>query len=163
MVLPYVINRKLIWNGKDELKESVFPHKDDGNWRLMMIKVREVTFYVSFSYSCAREAFIIYIILGDSVQEAEKYKAKIWIESKPTNPDGTTNKIGFLQNVVSIEETYDLGEEDLPNSKFLVIPYSEMKDFFIITKNDNDPMYPEEIGKWTVVVPVQVEDILNVT
>ena len=160
MVLPYVINRKLIWNGKDELMESVFPHKDDGNWRLMMIRVRDVIFYVSFSYSCTRDAFIIYILLGDTVQEAERYKAKIWIES--SEADGNKNKIGFLQHVVSVEETHDM-DGDLPNSKFLVIPYEEMKNFFVISKNDNDPMYPEEIGKWTVIVPVLVEDILNVT
>lgn len=31
MSLPYVINRKLNWNGVDEIVGSVFPHRDDGN------------------------------------------------------------------------------------------------------------------------------------
>ena len=156
MILPYVINRKLIWNGKDQIEENVFPHKDDGNWRLMMVKVRGITFYISFTYSCTREAFIVYVLLADTPAEADKYKAKIWIECSEEN------KIGFLQGVVSIEETYDING-DLPNNKFLVIPYSEMKDFFSISQNEDDPMYPDEAGKWTVVVPVQIQDIINVT
>ena len=161
MILPYVINRKLIWNGRDEIVENVFPHKEDGNWRLMLFEVRGVMFYLHFSYSTSRDAFIIYIMIGDNVYEADKYKAKIWIETYPSGNE-PKRKIGFLQKIVSIDETRDL-EGDLPNSQYLVIPYSEMKEFFSITKNDDDDHYPDENGKWTVVVPVQVQDILNVT
>ena len=161
MILPYVINRKLEWNGSDEIKQNVFPHEEDGNWRLMIFEVRGVVFYLHFSFSSRRQSFIIYLMLADSVNEADKYKAKIWIETYPT--DGKMKKkIGFLQKVVSIEETRDL-DGDLPVSKYLVIPYSEMKEFFSITKNDDDEHYPDEKGKWTVVVPVQVQDVLNVT
>ena len=157
-----MINRKLNWNGKDEIVKTVFPHNQDGNWRLMMVKVRDITFYVSFSYSATKDSFLIFIMLGDSVAEAEKYKAKIWIESPPNGSGEATNKMGFLLEVVSVEDIDDL-DGDLPPSKYLEVPYEEMKKFFGITKNDDDPMFPDEIGKWTVVVPVQVLDILNVT
>ena len=129
MLLPYVINRQLQWNGTDDIVDTVFPHKDDGNWRLMAFKAREVTFYVSFSYSATREAFIIYILMADSVAEAEKYKAKIWIETLPDENGDSENKMGFLQNVVSVEDTRDL-DGDLPNSKYLVIPYLETPSNF---------------------------------
>lgn len=163
MVLPYVINRKLEWDGISEMEDNVFPHEEDGNWRLMLFEVRDVKFYLSFSFSATRKSFIIYILIGDRPEEAEKYRAKIWVETYPTDPGVEKSKLGFLQGVVSIEETVDDLEEDLPNSKYLVIPYSEMKNFFSITKNAEDSLYPEENGKWTVVVPIQVQDIINVT
>ena len=164
MILPYVINRKLEWNGEDEIVENVFPHKEDGNWRLMLFECRGVMFYLHFSYSASKDSFIIYLLLGDSILEADKYKAKIWLQTfpDPQNPDKPQEKIGFLQKVVSIENTRPL-DGDLPNSEYLVIPYSEMKKFFSISKNEDDPFYPEEKGKWTVAVPIQVQDILNVT
>lgn len=128
----------------------------------MMFHCNEIPFFLSFSYSVSRDAFIIFILLDDTIKEANKYTAHIWIETDPEKlgPERPEpERITFHQKVVSIEETTDTDEPCLPNSKYIVIPYTEMKKFFFISKNDDSDIFPEENGLYTVSVPLQVETI----
>ena len=120
-----------------------------------MFKVHGVAFYLNFMYSTTKQSFVIYIVLGDSVSEASKYTAKIIVEDLDTE---TSNKVVFYQKVISVEDQRSL-DGPLPNTSHLVIPYEEMFRFFAISKNKFSLLYPEENGKWTVQVPVQIESI----
>ena len=156
--LPYILTRELCWDGVSELQHPVFDNGGDGHWHLMMFFYKKVPFYLVFSFNHSQQLFILYILLGDTVPEAQKYRVKIWVEeTKKEAP----KKMVFSQRVVSIEAAIDTGIVNkggiLPISHYVVVPYQKMQEFFSIYRNDDEDCLPEEIGKWTVVLPIQVQ------
>ena len=146
-----------MWDGQSEHKHPIFKTSEEGIWRMMIFNVRGVSFYLQFMYSSQKQAFIIFILLGDTVVEANKYKAKMWIEE---SKDDDPQKTDFLQQVVSIEEHCDI-DGPLDNSKYIVIPYGEMEPYFAITKNPITEEYVDENEKYTLAIPVQIEEIIK--
>lgn len=155
--LPYVLTRKMVWDGKSPHMNPLFNTEEDGVWKLMIFNCRQVSFYLQFIFSASRQAFILFILLGDTVAEASRYKARIWLEEVDKEDPVRTE---FMQNIVSIEEQVDI-EDNLDNSKYVIIPYAEMEPYFCITKNPYSNEYPDEIGKYTLAIPVQIEDIVT--
>ena len=157
--LPYVLTRKFSWDGNEDKLEPLYNIRDEGVWRLMMFHSQNRAFFLSFSFSATRQAFVVFILIPDTAAEAEKYKAKIWFEEPEcVNPF----KLSFEQNVVSLDDVQNI-EESLPDSIYLIIPYEEMKPFFSYTKNEDSDIYPDENGKYTIAVPFRIEELQKKT
>ena len=155
MSLPYVLTRRLEWDGTSSIPGPVFNTTGDGNWYLMCFNVRGVPFYLAFSFSATRQAFIICVIIADTIAVAQRYTAKLWLEeSETSNPI----RQDFARQVLSIKEVLDY-EEDLPSSSYLILPYGDVKKYFAYTQNDGMDVWPDEEGLTTFCLPVQVKDI----
>ena len=155
--LPYVLTRKFSWDGNTDKLEPLYNIQDEGVWRLMMFTSQDRIFFLSFTFSATRQAFVIFIMIPDISSEAEKYTAKIWLEEPEcVNP----MKLSFEQKVVSLDDLKDIEVCD-PDSQYLVIPYEEMKPFFLYTRNEDSDIYPDENGKFTIAVPFAIEEIKN--
>ena len=154
--LPFVLNRRLIWDGSSSLDNvDVFNAHLPGVWRLMLMHYHGAQFYLSFSYSSVTEAFIIYVIVAASPAAATRYTAKMFVEEDGPDP----LRLSFYKKVVSIDNCLDL-DGDLPDTSYLVMPRQQMRRFFTIKKNQYSHFYPNENGKWTVQLPVQLETII---
>ena len=112
-------------------------------------------FYLTFCFCVSKQCFFIYIFLCDTVQEAQKYEVTIWLEEPKKNQP---EKQSFQQKILSIDELWDL-EDDVPASHYVEIPYQQMTRFFAMSYNDDSEDFPHENGKYTVVLPVQVEQM----
>ena len=154
MSLPFVLTRRL--DSKGPIQGPVFNTTGDGHWYLMLFHVRGVPFYMAFSFSAARQSFIICVIIPDTVDVARKYIAQIWLEeSDKPNPE----RQDFDQRALSIEEVFDYDQE-LPPSHYLILPYGEVKKFFTYSTNEGFDVWPDEEGLTTVCLPVQVKDVV---
>ena len=72
----------------------------------MMFFYEGVPFYLAFSFNHSHQVFILYILLGDTVTEAQKYRVRIWVEEiKKQAP----RKVVFHKRIVSIEAALDIG------------------------------------------------------
>ena len=155
LYVPYVLTRKFKWDGSTEKQEPMYNIRDVGVWRLMMFHSKGRHFFLSFSFVASRQAFVIFIIVPDIPSVADTFRATITFEeSECINP----GKITFQQELVSLDNIQDV-EEELPSSKYLVIPYEDTKRFFLYTANDDSDIYPDENGKFTIAVPLQIAEI----
>ena len=157
MSLPFVLTREMIWDGISEKPDPMYNIQEEGNWRLMLFHTHNQEFYLSFSYSAIRQSYIVYIMLARNDYEASKYKAKVWVEQVGVeNPERRT----WMLSVLSIDDVRS--ENDfLPHSQYLVLPYGQMKRFFSITENEFSFEYLSENGKFTIELPIQVEEIIK--
>ena len=153
MSLPYVLTRR--FDEQSGIVGPVFNTTIDGHWYLMNFRVRQIPFYLAFSFSAARQAFIICVIIADTPEIARKFIAKLWIEESEKDDPERQN---FDQRVLSIEEVHDYNE-DLPASHYLILPYGEVAKFFTYTSNEGTEVWPDEEGFTTVCFPVQVKDV----
>ena len=157
LTLPFVLNRKVEWDGNSLLQHPLFEVNKNGVWHLMLFQVRGVSFYLTFMFCTSKKSFIIYILIGDTVEVADTFKAKIILRKEDvTTPD----KIVFYVKVVSVEDMKNV-DGPLPNSHYLVLPYKEASRFFTIRKNELSFRYPRENGKWTLQLPITIKDIIE--
>ena len=127
-----------------------------------MFHVEEIPFYLGFSFSAKKQSFVIFLILADTAEAAEKYSATVWLEQVYPQ-DLEPVKQTFLLNVVSIEDMLHDIDGDLPASHYIAIPYTEMQKFFSYTSNDDAHVWPDEEDFYTVCLPVQIEDMTKKT
>ena len=89
--------------------------------------------------------------------EARRFKAKMWVEEIGVdNPERRT----WILNVLSIDDVQSL-DGPLPHSHYLVVPYEEMKKYFSIKANEFSFDYMSENGKYTIELPIQIEEIIT--
>ena len=69
-------------------------------------------------------------------------------------------RVDYLQQVISIEDVLNL-EGDLPISKYLVLQFDDIEKFFVYSKNDHDEEHPDENGKFSIYLPVQVQEVIK--
>ena len=157
MSIPFVLTKKFSWDGKSQKRHPLYNIYMDSNWKLMMFHINNKTFYLSFVFLASRSSYIIYII-DASVNERERFIAKVWMEEVfKENPE----RKDYYVQVTPLEELVNL-ESHLPNTNYVVIPYQEMKKFFAITLNDEDERFPTENGKYSICMPIQVEDVKRI-
>lgn len=164
MSLPYVLSRQVVWDGQSEIKEPMYDRSEDQFWKLMKFNVEslQMSFYLTFNFIASKQSFVISVALADSRREARKYKAKIWMEvlHKEDNVSFEEERVSFVLEVVSVEEHLNL-EGYLSNAKYLTIPYEDIKKYFTYHLNDEDDIPDDEKGKYSVSLPIQVEDIFK--
>ena len=155
MSVPFVLTRMLEWDGITPQQHPLVNITEDGNWRMMIFHVRDEHFYLAFTFDGNREAFILFIFKDHQESPTERHICKLWFEEyEVENPHRET----FYLQVVYIEDVLSI-EGYLPNTKYLVLPYTDMQRYFIITPNDDDPEHEEENGKYTITLPIQFEDV----
>ena len=152
MCLPYILNRKLMWDGVSQITGPIYRLNEDGEWRLMEFHALGKAFYFSFTYVKSKLAFVAFIMMADTIDEAEQYKVRVFFEEKGVQHPV---KISFDQQVISIEKVLNL-DGYLPPSRYLIIQYANTPRFFRYAKNDDDEMY-------TVSIPVNIEKVMKVT
>ena len=159
MSLPFVLGRRLIWDGESEMQDPLVDTTTDNNWRLMLFHIQNKSFYLAFMFQASRCSYIIYLIDADDNKQDERYIAKIWMEEVfKENPE----RRDFYLQVTRVEELMDL-ELYLPNTNYLILPYQEAKKFFSITLNDGEEDEgTEEMGKYTICLPIQVENVKRI-
>ena len=158
MSLPYVLTKLFSWDGESEKDSPMYNIYIDNNWRLMLFHIDGKEFYLSFSFLANRRSYVIFVIDADINRDNARYVAKLWIEE--VFKDNPERKDYYLQ-VTPIEEVLDL-DSFLPNTNYLVIDYEEMKKFFALTLNDTDEDFPEENEKYTICMPIQVENVRKI-
>ena len=91
--------------------------------------------------------------------DPNKYIAKVWIQEVfKENPE----RRDYFVQVTPIEEVISNLDTFLPSTNYIVIPYEDMKKFFAITRNEEDPDYPNENGRYTICMPIQVENVKRI-
>ena len=158
MSLPLVLTRELDYDAMTEQDSFSFDESQNGYWKLMLFHTLNKKFYMCFTYCGQREAFVLYFIHGEKVDG--RFIAKVWFEEydKP-NPE---RKTCYLE-VLPLNKVVDIDKQQyLPVQNYFLLSYAEMSQFFAIEPNEDDPEYPNEKKKHTIVIPVQVEGIRRV-
>ena len=155
--MPFVMTREMEWDGIDEKPDPMYDIRENANWRLMLFHAQNEEFYLVFAFSSIKQAYIIYIMMANIDLEAEKYQAQVWLEEFGVS--FPRKKTWFLK-VVPLDDVKNL-DGPLPRSHYLVLTYQEMKKYFVIKENDFSFDYLSENGKYSVEVPVQVEEIIK--
>ena len=148
IAIPFVLNRKLRWNGELPEPRIVFNINIDGNWRMMRYEFQGLSLYMGFNFIASKHAFIIFTMYVGAERLENNFRVRMYLEEENTL---TPTKLTFVLNVFSIEELQDLSRE-LPSSRYHSIPYNTMRTFFSYNKNEED-------ANWTVSIPVGVEAV----
>ena len=158
MSLPFVLTRLLEVNGLT--RKHNFDQTQNGYWKLMLFHALRRKFYLCFTYSGVRESFVLYFIHGDKVND-ERFIAKVWLEEH--NKHNPQRKTSYLE-ILPLDKLVDVDNHEnyLSVQNYLLLSYEEMSQFFHIEPNDDDPEYPNEKNKHTIIIPVQVEGIRQV-
>ena len=113
---------------------------------------------LAFVFLASSRSYVIYIIDADNEKDNSRYIAKVWVEE--VFKDNPERRDYFVQ-VTPIEELVDL-DSFLPNTNYIQIKYDDMKKFFSITLNDDDEEHLGENGKYTICMPIQVENVKKI-
>ena len=152
------IPKRLRWDGKSEKRDPLYNIFIDSDWKLMLFHIENKSFYFAFVFLASQRSYIMYVIDAED-GDPNKYIAKVWIQEVfKENPE----RRDYFVQVTPIEEVISNLDTFLPSTNYIVIPYEDMKKFFAITLNEEDAEYPNENGRYTICMPIQVENVKRI-